>query len=430
MRRDSQATRATLWRILAPPLALARARLPFVLAGAAVIAMVLASRLTPAIVPAANATVPTVAFTTGAPDGRMGMASRPGNGGQVEIEAADDFTLPTDFDITSAIFTGLMPAAMPLNSVQDVSVEVYHIFPTDSINPPSGNVPTRASSPADVEFDSRDSASTSLTFAASVIASSFPVENTVVNGIHPKPNQTTGGDGSASGEEVQFNVTFSPALSLPAGHYFVVPQVQLSSGDFLWLSAAGPTVAADFQAWIRNAYLDPDWLRVGTDIVSFGSPPPKFNGSFSLSGSAPTPTPSPTPSPSPSPTPAPTHSPTPTPSPTHSPTPSTSPTDTPTPKSTATPSPTPSSTPHATPTHSAGALNGDANCDLKVDPTDALAILGDADGVTPHAPCENAEDVDCNGHVEGLDALRVLRWFIGAPMTHDAGCPEVGEPLT
>ena len=58
---------------------------------------------------------------------------------------------------------------------------------------------------------------------------------------------------------------------------------------------------------------------------------------------------------------------------------------------------------------------------------DGFAV-GDAGGVTPHAPCQNAEDVDCNGHVEGLDALRVLRWFIGAPMAHP-GCPEVGDPL-
>jgi predicted outer membrane repeat protein len=119
--------------------------------------------------------------------------------------------------------------------------------------------------------------------------------------------------------------------------------------------------------------------------------------------------------------------------PTATPTPSPTPTHTPTPTPTPTPSPThsPTATPHATPTPTTtpSGLNGDANCDGKVDPADALAILGDAGGVTPHAPCQNAEDVDCNGHVEGLDALRVLRWFIGAPMAH-AGCPQVGDPLT
>jgi hypothetical protein len=41
--------------------------------------------------------------------------------------------------------------------------------------------------------------------------------------------------------------------------------------------------APDLQSWIRNANLDPDWLRIGTDIVD-GSPAPTFNGSFSLTG--------------------------------------------------------------------------------------------------------------------------------------------------
>jgi hypothetical protein len=39
----------------------------------------------------------------------------------------------------------------------------------------------------------------------------------------------------------------------------------------------------DLQSWIRNADLDPDWLRVGTDIVG-GNPAPTFNAAFTLSG--------------------------------------------------------------------------------------------------------------------------------------------------
>jgi hypothetical protein len=34
------------------------------------------------------------------------------------------------------------------------------------------------------------------------------------------------------------------------------------------------------QSWIRDADLDPDWLRVGTDVVGTGA----FNAAFSLSG--------------------------------------------------------------------------------------------------------------------------------------------------
>lgn len=82
---------------------------------------------------------------------------------------------------------------------------------------------------------------------------------------------------------------FNPPIDLPADHYFFVPQVQVTGGEFMWLSSVRPIVAPgtpfapDLQAWIRNANLDPDWLRVGTDIVG-GAPPPTFNMAFSLDG--------------------------------------------------------------------------------------------------------------------------------------------------
>ncbi len=87
-------------------------------------------------------------------------------------------------------------------------------------------------------------------------------------------------------------MSFTTPFTLPADHYFFVPQVQLSNGDFLWLSAARPIVppgtpfppgSTDLQEWIRNDNLAPDWLRVGTDIVG-GTPAPQFNAAFSLSG--------------------------------------------------------------------------------------------------------------------------------------------------
>ena len=39
----------------------------------------------------------------------------------------------------------------------------------------------------------------------------------------------------------------------------------------------------DLQAWTRDDMLDPDWLRVGMDIVG-GTTPPTFNLAFSLDG--------------------------------------------------------------------------------------------------------------------------------------------------
>jgi hypothetical protein len=47
----------------------------------------------------------------------------------------------------------------------------------------------------------------------------------------------------------------------------------------------------DLQAWTRDAMLDPDWLRVGTDIVG-GATPPTFNLAFSLQGVSAVPEPS------------------------------------------------------------------------------------------------------------------------------------------
>ena len=163
------------------------------------------------------------------------------------------------------------------------------MFPNDSTNPPSGNVPTRVNSPSDVAFDSRDSGSGTLSFTPGIQASSFTAANSVLNGINRFPNQTTLGEGAVTGQQVQFNVVFNTPFVLPADHYFFVPQVQLASGDFFWLSAPRPIVppgtpfppgATDLQSWIRNENLDPDWLRIGTDIIGAGA----FNAAFTVNG--------------------------------------------------------------------------------------------------------------------------------------------------
>jgi hypothetical protein len=239
------------------------------------------------------APIPAVAdsffFSTGAPDGRVATATRPESAGKIQIETADDFVLTAQTSITQATFTGLIPLGASLSSIKNVEIEFYHVFPTDSVNPPSGNVVSRTNSPADVEIAAatRDAAAGALSFSASLVNSSLMVANTVINGIHPKPNQTTGGEGPATGQEVLFQVSFLPPVDLPADHYFFRPEVELSAGNFLWLSAAGPpNFAGDLQTWIRNDDLAPDWERVGTDVIDLATPPPMFNASFSLTGVA------------------------------------------------------------------------------------------------------------------------------------------------
>ena len=64
--------------------------------------------------------------------------------------------------------------------------------------------------------------------------------------------------------------------------------MQVTGGEFYWLSAPKPIAgqfgfAPDLQSWIRNQNLQPDWLRVGTDIVG-PTAGQTFNASFSLTG--------------------------------------------------------------------------------------------------------------------------------------------------
>src|SRR5215472_8202156 len=116
------------------------------------------------VLASATASAQTFSFSTGNPDGRMATASRPESTGKIEIESADDFNLSTPVTITHATFTGLLPAGVPLSDVNNVTVEIYRVFPLDSVNPPDNRVPTRNNSPSDVAFLSRDSASSTLSF--------------------------------------------------------------------------------------------------------------------------------------------------------------------------------------------------------------------------------------------------------------------------
>jgi hypothetical protein len=242
-------------------------------------------------------------FTTGGPNGLIATASRPGpaTGVNQETESADDFLLPQEGIITGARFTGIIlpPPGVPLSSISQVVVEIYRVFPNDSdvartSGPPTFStpqVPTRVNSPSDVEFDDRNSASSNLIFTTTLLNATFSAANSVdtVIGVH------AGGDGPVTGQEVQFDVTFTTPFDLPPGHYFFVPQVLLSdpSQHFLWLSGDRPLTAPtdtpfmpDLQSWMRNDALQPDWLRIGTDIIGGTT---TFNGSFALAGEVPEP---------------------------------------------------------------------------------------------------------------------------------------------
>ncbi len=225
-------------------------------------------------------------FSTGNPDGKIATLSRPESPGKVETETADDFILGQATRITRATFTGLLPTGAALSSVNRVEIELYHIFPRDSAVPPAGNVPTRTNSPSDNSFETRDSLASTLSFKTTLLSASFTAANSVVNGVNKVPNQTTGGEGPVTGQEVQFDVDFTVPLDLAADHDFFRPEVGLDNGNFLWLSAARPIVAPgtpftpDLQTWMRSPNIAPDWERPGAEIVGGMA----FNATFSLSG--------------------------------------------------------------------------------------------------------------------------------------------------
>jgi PEP-CTERM motif len=247
------------------------------------------------LLPAAPAAANVFFFSTGNPDGKIATLSRTASAGKLETETADDFVTTRSTDITSATFTGLIVGGATLadvkDDVKDVEIELYHVFPVDSTNPPDGRVLTRANSPSDNNFAAADGKLGQLSFTTTELNSSFTAANSVVNGINPAPNQHTGGEGPVTGIEVQFDITFTTPFTLGADHVFFRPEVDLgSAGNFLWLSAPKPIVSPgtpftpDLQTWTRTdgaGALAPDWSRIGTDITGQGP----FNAAFSLTGS-------------------------------------------------------------------------------------------------------------------------------------------------
>jgi len=251
----------------------------------------------------ATAIADSIVFSTGNPDGLMATATRPDSPGKFEIETGDDFVLTQQTLITGAAFTGLIPIGASLSDIRNVVVEIYRVFPADSnvgrtSGPPvfsTPNVPTRVNSPSDVALDQRAFSGGSPGLAAIVLQSSFTSNNSVTpGGIHPLPNIFTGGNGPVTGQETLISLNFSSPFNLSAGQYFFVPQVELSNGDFFWLSAARPILPpgtpfppgfTDLQSWTRddsNGGIEPDWLRIGTDITHQGP----FNAAFVLNGVA------------------------------------------------------------------------------------------------------------------------------------------------
>src|SRR5260370_16704439 len=133
---------------------------------------------------------PVTLFSTGNPDEKIATLSRPAGTG-LETETADDFILGQAGLITNATFIGLLPTGGPLSIVTSVEIELYHVFPLDSTNPPDGRVITRVNSPSDNQFAAFSSALGSLNFSPPILNPRFPPPHSLINVLSPLPNHIT-----------------------------------------------------------------------------------------------------------------------------------------------------------------------------------------------------------------------------------------------
>jgi len=235
-----------------------------------------------------------VLYNNDFPDGKVATAS----GSPKEAESADDFILGKASTITSGSFTGLIPKTA---SILSVGVEIY-----GACTPGSGfagctnlgKAVTRVNSPTSegLPGTERTTGDGTLNYSTSLLNNGIGVVGSVVDGINAQtpnvPATLTGGDGPASGKEVRVNFDLTQGITLPAGHYFFVPSVELNDGSFLQLSAyrtvggefGSTLITPDLQAWVRNNDIKNDWLRTGTDIIGGPTDPATYNLAFRLVG--------------------------------------------------------------------------------------------------------------------------------------------------
>ncbi len=75
----------------------------------------------------------------------------------------------------------------------------------------------------------------------------------------------------------------------------------------------------------------------------------------------------------------------------------------------------------------ASARAGDADCNGTVDGVDALLALQAGSGLEVSAGCLNQADADCSGHIAVADALIILRSLAGFTSTVSSTCPRIGS---
>ncbi|TMB96814.1 MAG: hypothetical protein E6J42_08740 [Chloroflexi bacterium] len=84
------------------------------------------------------------------------------------------------------------------------------------------------------------------------------------------------------------------------------------------------------------------------------------------------------------------------------------------------PTPTPSPTP-------APFYPGDVDCDTHINSVDALKVLRHVVGLPVTGNCASFNgDIDCNGMQNSVDALKLLRYVAGLSVSLPPSCPPIG----
>jgi hypothetical protein len=74
-----------------------------------------------------------------------------------------------------------------------------------------------------------------------------------------------------------------------------------------------------------------------------------------------------------------------------------------------------------------GSVSGDVDCDGGIDSVDALKVLRGAAGLPNPGGCfAGYGDVNCSGAITAVDALVLLRHVAALPITLPLGCPAIG----
>jgi hypothetical protein len=68
---------------------------------------------------------------------------------------------------------------------------------------------------------------------------------------------------------------------------------------------------------------------------------------------------------------------------------------------------------------------GDADCNGSVDSRDALWVIRGVARLLPEGGGSDV-DVDCDADSDAVDALKILRYLAGLPVTQNQPCPEIG----